>query len=176
MSLKIAHRRNVLFRDGEWYDTLTNLGSFIAARQWGYAHSELLFSTGEAASSLFSIRPGETTWPSSDRVRGGPAIFRRQHYAPGEWRFSTLPLDHEAEHRIMVQAMHDIDESIKIGAGYDRAGVMRFVLPFVKEHPQDWFCSEFVVHLLQTEGYFTGEKAWTCSPNKLFRLCREIGI
>jgi hypothetical protein len=169
--MRIAHRKNVL-GDHEWYDTLTNLGSFIGARQWGYSHSELVFSSGEAASALFSIGDKECLYPNFERKRGGPAIFRRKNYDPRLWAFTNVPLDEEAENRINVLALHEIDESIRKGAGYDRAGVMKFVLPFMREHPQDWFCSEFTVFLLQSEGLFDGVNAHTCSPNKLFRLCK----
>lgn len=174
--LKIAHRKHVWFRDGESWDTLTNVFSCLAARQWGYAHSELLFTSGEAASSMFSIQSGQCEWPPGDRPKGGPAIFKRKYYPSWEWDFTPLPhIDRDAEHRIIVLAMHEIDTSIHAGAGYDRAGVLRFVLPFVKEHPRDWFCSEFVVHLLQSESMFHDQKAWTCSPNKLYRLCKKLG-
>lgn len=34
------------------------------------------------------------------------------------------------------------------GKGYDYAGALRFVLPFLRQAPQKWFCSEFVAAAL----------------------------
>lgn len=164
--LKIAHRKDVLFTDHQWWDTVTNAFSGFG----GFSHSELLFSSGVSFTSTTDFDPNTAVYPHA-RKGGGP-IFRQINFPESLWEISILPLNSAQEAEVMDWCMNTARESFESHAGYDWAGVLRFVCPWMKEHPQDWFCSESVVAACQTAGLFRNEVAWRISPNKLRKLCR----
>lgn len=167
----IAHRRNVLF-DGEFYDTLTNLFSFIPARQFGYAHSELVFSDGVAFSSLFTISKGQCVLPEFSRPRGGLAMFRRKDgYEDRLWRFTVLPITRKEELELRAACEALVRECIAENEEYDRKGVLRFVWPWAKEDANGYFCSEATYKMVHEKLHLLRDApAFKVSPNLLFRL------
>lgn len=171
--MQIAHRKDVLFKDWhgwrpEVLDTATNLCSGCH----GYAHSELVFDNGLSFTSSISYNPPTAFHPAPPAIgrKNGP-IIHRVDLTGDDWVFTDLDLTDSQKLQIWSWCVKTIDESLAAGAGYDFAGVLRFVLPFIKEHPQDWFCSESVVAACQSAGLFPGEQPWRCSPNRLAKLC-----
>lgn len=169
--MKIAHRKNVLFRDKAWWDTAVNLCSGCG----GFAHSELVFDNGESFTSTTEFDPATLVYPGvKDMIqlgrKNGP-LLRVMKFPDWEWQFTELDLTDAQKLQVYRWCVETIDQSIKDQAGYDWMGVLRFVFKFLKPHKQDWFCSESVVAALQSVGLFPGLKAWTVSPNKLFELC-----
>lgn len=183
--MRIAHRKNVLFRDHAWWDTAVNLASGCG----GFCHSELVFDNGESFTSTTEYAPATLVYPSAhDSIHlartNGP-LLRRIKMPDWEWQFTELDLTREQESEVYRWAVETIDQSIKDQAGYDWRGVLRFVFKFLKQHPQDWFCSEIVVAALQP--IIAGPeqdiktrtlllslfkvRPWTISPNRLFDLC-----
>ena len=172
--MKIAHRKNVLLRDRAWWDTAVNLASGAG----GYAHSELIFTNGQSFTSTTqfdpatAIYPPAKTWAILGR-KNGPLV-RQIEFPAWQWDFTELPVTDTQELWIWKWCVDMIDQSIPDQAGYDWAGVLRFVFKFMQEHPQDWFCSEAVVAACQQAGFFAGLKPWSISPNRLRRLCAHL--
>lgn len=176
----IAHRKNVL-GEGEWWDTLTNLGSgglWRALRgKQGYSHTEVLFSDGTAMSALFTIAAGQCTRPVAGRVRGGPALFKRERYPDNLWDFTSLDITPSEEFNLRSWAHQQIDDSIADNGGYDRTGVLRFVIPWMRAHKKDWFCSEFSyqgVH--EALSLLKDVRPEKVSPNMMVDLCAAAGL
>jgi hypothetical protein len=169
--MRIAHRKNVLFRDRAWWDTAVNLLSGCG----GYAHSELIFDNGESWTSTTQFDPATLIYPSAPDMaalkRTNGPLLRQINFPGWEYDFTEVHLDDAQKLQVYRWCVETIDQSIKDQAGYDWNGIARFVLPWMKEHRADWFCSEAVVAALQTAGMFRGLKAWTISPNRLWKLC-----
>jgi len=170
--LRIAHRRDV-WGDGELWDGLVDVSSGCK----GYAHTELLFSNGESFSSLLKFDKAHTVYPLAYyyRPKGGPQL-RRIEFKENFWDYTNLPfVSAQEEDDLYNYCKSVIDDSIKAQAGYDKSGVLRFVLPFMHEHPEDWFCTEVVEHVCQKSlELFGNRKAWKDSPNSFKKLCDKL--
>jgi len=170
--MQIAHRRAVYFRDWSWkgieaWDGLIDLCSGCG----GFCHTELLFKNGKSFTSTTQFDASTVVYPSP-RSHGGP-IIRRINFVNREWLFTDVPVSDKQESEMYDACIKLIDESVAENGGYDFTGVARFVFPFMQEHKKDWFCTESVVHILQTKNFFRGMKAWTISPNRLVKLCQN---
>lgn len=115
----------------------------------GFDHTELLLSDGTAISSAADTN--------------GVHILPDFIMKPGEW--VALEITDHVDEKVVL----DFARS-ELGSGYDYAGVMRFVLPWMKQHPDDWFCSEFVIACCQQVGLFRDLTPWKVSPNALARI------
>lgn len=170
--LKIAHRRDV-WGDGELWDGLVDIFSGCG----GTSHTELLFSNGESFSSFLEFDKKHTVYPSQHfpRPNGGPQI-RRIDFKPGVWVFTELDfITSEQEDDLYAYCKTVIDDSLKAQAGYDKAGVLRFVFPWMRQHPEDWFCTEAVQDACQKKlGLFGNRKPWKDSPNSFFKICKKL--
>lgn len=167
--LRIAHRKDI-WGDRELWDGLVDIFSGCK----GYAHTELLFSNGESFSSLFEFDKAHTVYPSACyyRPKGGPQL-RRIVFKDGFWDYTNLPqISAEEEDNLYNYCKTMIDDSVVAQAGYDRTGVLRFVFPFMRQHREDWFCTESVEHACQKVlSLFLGRDAWKDSPNSFKKLC-----
>jgi hypothetical protein len=165
--LLIGFRKAVLFQDWERkhlpevWDTAVNVFSGFG----GFAHSELIFDGGIAYSSLISFAGMDIVLPDemSDR-KEGPAFFRRQYRLP-LWEFREIPCRPDQEWAVRQRAVQVVNE----GGGYDRMGCLRFVFPWVKDHPEDWFCSETTWDALQPAGLAGRYLPHKVHPNKMRR-------
>lgn len=170
--LRIAHRRDV-WGDGELWDGLVDICSGCN----GYSHTELLFSNGESFSSFLKFDKTHSIYPAPYyyRPRGGPQI-RKITFKSGIWEYTDLPFVSKQEEDDLYAYCHNlINESITKQGGYDKKGVARFVLPFMREHKDDWFCTESVEHVCQEVlELFQGRKAWKDSPNSFKKLCDKL--
>jgi hypothetical protein len=169
--VRIAHRKNVLFRDRAIWDTVVNACSGFG----GYCHSELIFDNGLSFTSTSRFDPATAVYPSAHFCvatgrHSGPVI-RRIDFPSSLYDFTPVEVTDSQKLQVYRWCEQTIDQSIKDNAGYDWAGVNRFMFKFLPQHKEDWFCSESVVAALQTVGYFRNLKAWTISPNKLWKLC-----
>lgn len=64
----------------------------------------------------------------------------------------------------------------ELGAPYDYAGVIRFLVPLIHQDPNRWFCSEICCAALQQVGLFADVEAWRVSPNKLAKMLFDAGL
>jgi hypothetical protein len=155
-------------RDGNSIDELLDLFSGGG----GYYHAELLFSDGLSFTST-----------TMDFTSNGPdgTRFKRIDYHEHPERWDLIPVPTTAVEEEVVRAFC----RAQIGCRYDKAGCVRFVIPFWKEHPDKWFCSEVVCAALQqlfARGVETdatrvirrlrGVKAHKVAPNSLAKLLR----
>ena len=62
----------------------------------------------------------------------------------------------------------------EIGCKYDLFGTLRFVLPFIKQSSDKWFCSELVVTALAKDSRFKGWEAQRFSPNSLYKKIKSL--
>lgn len=170
--LRIAHRRNV-WGDGELWDGLVDLFSGCK----GYAHTELVFSSGESFTSCIKFDKENTVYPSNGfyRPKGGPQI-RKIEFREGFWDYTELGFVTALEEdELYGYCVGVVDESVTQQAGYDRTGVLRFVLPFTKQHKEDWFCTEVVEHVCQESLELFGNRSpWKDSPNSFKKLCDKL--
>jgi hypothetical protein len=192
--MKIAHRKFVFARDKAWWDFFVNLFSGCG----GFAHSELVFDNGESFSSTTDFDAHTLVYPTARDAHhlgrtSGP-IIRKIKFPDWEWQFTELDLTDSQKLQIYNWCIETIDQSIKDQAGYDYAGVLRFVCKWLKQSPRNWFCSEAVVAALQHGIRNAGMqektpqelpapllflhaprlRAWTISPNRLFDLCHQF--
>ena len=62
----------------------------------------------------------------------------------------------------------------KIGLQYDWLGVTRFIIPFIKQDPDKWFCSEIVCAGLEFIGRINKSiKTYRVSPKSLYNILTE---
>lgn len=134
----------------------------------GYCHAELVFSDGLA----FSSTPKDEL---NARPAGGPRFTYKIAFNPDKW--DIFPLDtNGTEERAIYKRARKIEAEARIDdGGYDEWGCYRFVIPFVREHPKDWFCSEVVVEALRGIVFPEDIKPWRVAPNDLPQLVKEYG-
>jgi hypothetical protein len=113
-----------------WIGRSGILGSAIRAYKLrGVSHAELLFSDGIAG--------------TSDREKGGVVLYDLGRPSKADWVAIDLP-DHPAgEERARALIASEL------GAGYDWLGIaLAQVLPWGRQDPRRWFCSELVAAAL----------------------------
>lgn len=136
----------------------TNENLFGKAIAWWtkgpYSHVELVFSNGMSFSS--SSRDGGTRW-------------KRIDYSDGKWDLVEIPVNAVDEARIARWC-----DSV-CGAKYDWDGIFGFVIPFWRQHANDWFCSEVCTAALQRVGLLSGVNPASTSPSKLYWLSNPNG-
>jgi hypothetical protein len=160
--MRIAYRKNVP-NDHQawdwWTDRLSRKPPLFG--KGGFSHAELILDARDLALSATTER--------GIRLVTIAELGIAEH--PDWWELREVEgADAEDEFVVELWARAQIAEKETMGWGYDWWGLMRFVLPWVKEHPHDWFCSEAVVAGLQEVRYLRGRQAWKISPNHLHRL------
>lgn len=110
-----------------------------------YSHSELIFSDGLAASSSFE---------------DGGVRFKRIDFNPARWDIIDLPDHLEPAARAWFTA-HE-------GKSYDLLGNLHFLLGFLSDSRDKWFCSEAV------GGALGMIEPWRLGPNGLAAVLRGI--
>jgi hypothetical protein len=160
--LRIASRKFVAFSDHESWDYWVRLGQRIArpfastGKTWDtdIVHSELAFSNGLSLTAT-----------TDEGI-----VLRENTYAPhiDFWRFRDVPgATAEDEAAIIAWAENEITERKAHGYGYDFRGVIRFVLPFMRQSSTNYFCSEAAISGLQQRRYLPGTDAWRICPAEL---------
>lgn len=128
-----------------------------------YCHVEVLFSDGYWFSSrefkgAVSFLPGPPPGESADMY----------HYFP-------LPFTREQEIRLRTWAEKERFRDDGSPCRYDVRGVLFSFLPIPIgwQSAEDWFCSEIVSAMFQTEGWFAGYSAAAVSPRKCVELYKK---
>jgi hypothetical protein len=84
---------------------------------------------------------------------------------------------------VVVRLPEDLDDQVieyfiqrEYASPYDWAGIVRFVLPWVRPSRKRWFCSEFVACALARDPRFEvlGRRHYLFSPNRLYVKLTEI--
>lgn len=115
-----------------------------------YSHVELVFG----ADLFFSASS-----------RDGEVRFRYINPEMAKWDFVRLDLTQWQEDNLK-ELCRDV-----VGKSYDWLGVLRFVLPLLRQSWDKWFCSEVCLDRLQHVGLFTpGPLAHRVSPGALYKL------
>jgi hypothetical protein len=129
-------------------------------------HVELVFSDGVSFSSTMSDG-------GFDGVRCTVIDYAAD---PQRWILVDLPEITESQERLVRRRAERI-----CGAAYDKRGVKSFVLRWVKQAVDAWFCSEAVVYALQAIWYFGGRlealneaKPDKVQPADLLRIVRRV--
>jgi len=142
-----------------------------------YSHCEFLFSDWQCCGAT----------PINDAgVRWAPASIILTDLT--KWDFLDLPLNVEQEDILRTWCDGEI------GCKYDWNDILRFVLKFLPEDPDRWFCSEFCLAGIQQIGMssgltcklclsdlqqikmFSGLKACNYSPNRLYKILVASGL
>jgi hypothetical protein len=122
----------------------------------GFCHVELIFSDGLSFSST-------TMDGKPEGVR-----FKQINYShPERWDIIDLPQitpELEAKGRAYAETL--------VGQPYDRFGVARFVLPFMRQHATAWFCNEVVIDVGHVMEQWLGVVAWEIGPNVFRRIVK----
>lgn len=120
-----------------------------------YSHCEILFPDG----SMFS----------SDAWSGGVRFIGKDEYNLSNWDIIYISLS-EAQLAELIKFCY-----FKESKEYDWKGVIAFIIPFIRQDYNKWFCSELVGAALKFIGIFKSTfKIHKLSPGKLFTAIEEI--
>lgn len=134
---------------GDWTDKV------VAAWTFGpYSHCELMFSDGMCFSA---------SW-RDDAVR-----FKKIHLIPNRWDIVELPTTEEQERQIREWCEGQVNEN----GNYDWWGIVQFVIPFIRQKNEDWYCSEVCIAGLKSQGVVNYSNY--NSPNHFYRLLKRDG-
>lgn len=98
----------------------------------------------------------------SSYEKEGGVRFKFIHLTPEKWDILTFQVSDEQYEALMALGSSLAD------AKYDWAGIMGFVLPWRKDRPDRFFCSEVVLYVMQEVlGIFKYVDAGKTSPGKL---------
>lgn len=120
-----------------------------------YSHCEVIFSDGLAFSSHVAD--------------GGTRFINLSYPSPAKWDIIEIPTTVEEEIAIKAFCYRELN------CKYDWLGIfLSQVLPFRREHPDRWFCSELCAAILKLLGYLRDRRACEFSPGSLARALRKI--
>jgi hypothetical protein len=115
-----------------------------------YSHCELVFDQGRAYSA--SMQDGGTR-------------FKLIEFNPDHWDLVPVNMDE------LPVFWFCKDE---LGSKYDYPGVFRFLVPWVRESKERWFCSEVCCAALQRAEYLPKNiKAWQVHPSRLYQILTQ---
>jgi hypothetical protein len=159
--------------DERWVD----LGIKVFSGLGEFCHAELVFSDGVS----FSSTARDPSLDSAGNAKPDGTRFKRIDYSahPERWMLIPVGMPHgydgdegyaADEAAIRAFALSELD------ARYDYAGCFRFVVPFWRESPANWFCSEIVTACLQQVDHpaVRGLTPWRVSPNELQQRFCEV--
>ena len=120
-----------------------------------YSHCELIFSDGSSfGTSLTS--PFKTQ-------------FTYKIYFHQQWDIIDVDIPMEKETLIKAFCWTQVDKK------YDwKAIFFSMILPFRKEDPNKWICSEICVAAFHVADYFGGTKACTVNPGKFAKMIKLL--
>ena len=125
---------------------------------YGYSHVEMVFSDGMSfSSSAFD----SVDLPDGRTLKNGVRIKQIDYaHHPDRWRLVPLPFVSPKDERAMREWA---EKTWAEGHGYDFNGVSRFVLPWMREHPEKYFCSEVCATAMEHAGF----RLFDAPPHKL---------
>jgi len=121
-----------------------------------FSHCELIFSDGVCFSS---------SW----REDGVGVRYKKIKFLPNRWDVIEVPTTETQEAIIRCWC----DKRVEERARYDWWGIVQFVIPFIKQRDEDWYCSEICIAALK-EGGVVNYSNFN-SPNNLYRLLKKDG-
>jgi hypothetical protein len=137
---------NVCFHRAKGAGAMSTLIDLLSGSR-GFSHVEIQFSDGLSF--------------SSDQFDGGTR-YKRIEYTPERWE--KIPLEITREQEAQMRAFCNREQQCP----YDWRGILGFVLPWEKENPTKWFCSEVCLAALQLVGILLGLVPHKTSPNELY--------
>lgn len=125
-----------------------------------YCHVEVIFSDNK----WYSSREFNNAVSFSNGIPHGDTLDM--------YNIFDLPFTKRQEKRLREWAEKEQYRSDGSKCGYDVRGVLFSFLPIPIgwQSAEDWFCSEIIVAMLQTEGWFSGYSAASISPRKCVEL------
>lgn len=128
-----------------------------------YCHVEVIFSDGK--------------WFSAREFKGAVSFLPGPppDETPDMYDYFPLPFTAEQEARMRTWAEKERFRDDGSSCKYDVRGVLFSFLPVPIgwQSAEDWFCSEIVSALFQTEGWFAGYSAAAISPRKCVELYKK---
>ena len=119
-----------------------------------FCHVELIFSDGMSFSSQEKA--------DSDGSNYGVRFKKIEYSHPERWMFLRFPIKNESKIRK--------EASLLIGNKYDWLGILLYqFLPFGKENPKAWYCSECTSYVLGFDPY-------KLNPNTMFDAAVEKAV
>ncbi len=120
-----------------------------------YSHCELIFSD-EASFGNSLVAPFRTQ-------------FSHKFYSYVDWDIVEVDVPQDKENLMRAFCWTQVDKR------YDwKAIFFSMILPFKKEDPNKWICSEICVAAFHVAGYFGGTKACTVNPGKFAKMIKMI--
>lgn len=89
-----------------------------------YSHCELAIPQADG-----------THYCVSSHIKDGGVRGRTMRLSPDQWDILPCDVTEDAARQLLAAEQ---------GCGYDYLGVLRFVLPFMRQSKRRWFCSELV--------------------------------
>lgn len=122
-----------------------------------YSHVELMFSD-------------DVCFSASWRGNEAGVRFKKIHVIPERWDIIEIPTTIAQEAKIRGWC----EDRAKENAKYDWWGIVQFVLPFVQQKDEDWYCSEISIAALNYGGVLN----WTTfmSPNFFYRELKKLPL
>lgn len=123
----------------------------------GFCHVAVRFSNGE----IFESRPKTGITLQQYRIN------------VANWKVIPMKVNEDGERLIYSKALP------LVGHKYDWWAIAKWVfwwVPFVKEHPVNYICSEAAIEICQPEFIAERVKAWQWSPNKCEDLFRKYEL
>jgi hypothetical protein len=131
----------------------------------GFSHVEAFFPS--RASCFSSSNRDASIDPRTGRRKANGTRWKSIEFDVAKWAFADLRTSPEQDAAAIAAA-----DAI-LHARYDYAAIVAFVCPFWREHPDEFICSESVVHIGQAAFEFNGLTPWKESPNS---LARRMGV
>ncbi len=139
--------------------------------QGPFCHCALVFGDSLAARAGASL-PFVTATPK-DGVCMGTAHYTSKIWTLVQIAVPRLANDPGAMAAAQAECLRAAELDVRTGYRYDWLGILGFVLPWGEHEDADRFCSEECVRVLQSIGILKRYKAWTMSPNSLYRVLKQ---
>lgn len=138
---------------GNWVNRLVRL-----VTRSRYSHVEMVFAD-QADGACYCF--------SADSRHAKATRFQWMPLPKDHWDVVSIPCT-DAQFGVMWAFARD-----EKNTPYDWLGVLRFVLPCFKQHPEAWFCSEVCATALQRADVMAQDlDPWRVSPGKLYQIVR----
>lgn len=126
-----------------------------------YSHVEMIFPQHKIYDP---VKDRMLSLCFSSYEKEGGVRFKFIHINPEKWDIITIPIEEYKIPKLLAYAASLCD------CKYDWAGIFGFVLPFIRQRPTRFFCSEVVVYVLQqTFNKFPELISHKTSPGDLFK-------
>lgn len=145
---KVDKESNIISKAIAWWTS--NLKEKLSG-DWinGYSHTEILFYDNMMMFSASQYKKS---------VR-----FKKHNITSKKWTRIKINLSQKEIKTLKKECAKEL------GKRYDFLGVAGFVLPFIRENSEKWFCSELTASKLRKYGYLTQKEPCKYSPNDVMK-------